>query len=278
MIHILGLSIGISAALVIFLIVYYEGSFDRFEPGKDRIYRVVLDASFNGSQGRSAAVPAPLGSAMQNKVTGLELTVPVFQFQDDASAKVSVVGNNPEKPVVYKKQKEIVFTNGQYFELLDYKWLAGSPKTSMENPFSIVLTESRAYQYFPSIPLDDIAGKQVTYNDDLLTTISGIVEDLHENTAFTSVEFISLSTIFNTNLQDRFMMTVWNDWMAYSQLFVKLTKGSNKLAVEDQVKKMFKKYNPDNNPSNSITFHLQPLNEMHFDANYPGVGQRRRQN
>jgi len=42
-INVSGLAIGISAALVIFLIVYYEFSFDKFEKDGDRIYRVVLD-------------------------------------------------------------------------------------------------------------------------------------------------------------------------------------------------------------------------------------------
>ncbi|HKO82813.1 MAG TPA: ABC transporter permease, partial [Chitinophagaceae bacterium] len=67
-INILGLSIGISAALVIFLIVYYEFSFDKFEKDGDRIYRVVLDAKFNGVEGHSAAVPAPLSKAIQTEV------------------------------------------------------------------------------------------------------------------------------------------------------------------------------------------------------------------
>jgi uncharacterized BrkB/YihY/UPF0761 family membrane protein len=51
LINVLGLSIGISAALVIFLIVYYEFSYDRFEPEGERIYRVVLDARFSGTEG-----------------------------------------------------------------------------------------------------------------------------------------------------------------------------------------------------------------------------------
>jgi len=82
-INISGLSIGISAALVMFLIVYYEFSYDKFEPDADRIYRVVLDAKFNGTEGHSSAVPAPLGSAIENEVTGVEKTIPVFQFQGD---------------------------------------------------------------------------------------------------------------------------------------------------------------------------------------------------
>src|SRR5919112_1971318 len=102
LINVLGLAIGISSALVIFLIVYYEFSFDKFEKNGDRIYRVVLDAKFGGNEGHSAAVPAPLGAAIQNEVTGVENTVPVFQFQGDATAKVSL--SNSNQTTVFKKQ------------------------------------------------------------------------------------------------------------------------------------------------------------------------------
>ncbi len=107
-INVLGLSIGISAALVMFLIVYYEFSYDKFEPDQSRIYRVVLDAKFSGTEGHSAGVPAPLGAAIENEVTGVELTVPIFQFQGDATAKVAVQTNNHDEPVIYKKQPGVV--------------------------------------------------------------------------------------------------------------------------------------------------------------------------
>ena len=45
-INIIGLAIGISASLVIFIIVQYDFSFDKFENGGDRIYRVVSDMKF----------------------------------------------------------------------------------------------------------------------------------------------------------------------------------------------------------------------------------------
>src|SRR6188768_3859176 len=77
-INVLGLSIGISAALVIFLIVFYEFSYDNFEKDGNRIYRVVLDAKFGGTEGHSAAVPAPLSAAIEREVTGVEQTVPVM--------------------------------------------------------------------------------------------------------------------------------------------------------------------------------------------------------
>ena len=275
-INVLGLSIGISSALIIFLIACYEFGYDQFEPGKERIYRVVLDAKFSGNEVHSAAVPAPLSSAIQTEVTGVEETVPVMQFQGDASAKVSIVKKGADKPVVFKKQPAIVFTNPGYFYLLPFKWLAGSPKSSLQNPLNVVLTESRAKQYFPSLQTSDIIGKQINYNDDFTATVSGIVKDLDEHTSFTAVEFISFATIVKTHLQDQFMMNVWNDWMAYSQLYVKLSKGSNTAQIETQFKTLLNKYNKDANKdaANTMSFLLQPLSDVHFNSLYSGVGQR----
>ncbi len=273
-INVLGLSIGISAALVIFLIAYYEFSFDKFEKDGDRIYRVVLDLKFNGTEGHSAAVPAPLSSAVQNEVTGIDETVPVMQFQGDATAKVFVM-NNSGKPVIYKKQPNIVFTNPQYFQLLPYQWLAGSRQTSLKDPFTVVLTESKAQLYFPDVTAADIIGKQVTYND-ITVTVSGIVKDLNEYTSFTADEFISFATIAKTNLQDQFMMDVWKDWMGYSQLYVKISKGNTPGRTETQLKGLLQKYNKNANKdaNNTMAFHLQRLSDIHFNTKYAGVGQR----
>ncbi len=274
-INVLGLSIGISAALVIFLIVHYELSFDKFEKNPDRIHRVVLDVKYSGDEGHSSAVPAPLSNAIQNEVSGVEETVPVMRFQGDGTAKVEVIDNN-HKPVVYKKQSEIIFTNNQYFEVMPFKWVIGSLETSLKEPFSVVLTESRAKQYFPGIAMNNIPGKQITYNDDVKTTVTGIVKDLNETTDFTSLEFISFPTIAKTNLQDRFMMNVWNDWMAYSTLYLKLADGTNAKRIEGQLKSLLKKYSKEANKDdkNTMSFHLQPLSDIHFNTTYSGFGMR----
>ncbi len=275
-INVLGLSIGICASLIIFLIVFYEFSFDKFEKDSDRIYRVVIDAKFGGVDGHSAAVQAPLANAIQKEVTGVELTVPVMQFQGDATAKVSVQKTASTQPLLFKKQPNIVFTNPQYFYLLPFKWIAGTPNTSLKNPFNVVLTESRAHEYFPSLPASDIIGKQINYNDDITVTVSGIVKDINQQTAFNAAEFISYATIAQTHLQDQFMMNVWNDWMAYSQLYVKLSTGRNASQIETQLKTLLAKYDKDANKdaANTLKFHLQPLNDVHFNNLYASVGGR----
>jgi ABC-type antimicrobial peptide transport system permease subunit len=273
-IHILGLSIGISAALVIFLIVRYEFGFDTFEKDSDRIFRVVMDTHFNGMEGHSAAVPAPLSEAMRDEVSGLEATVPVMKFQGDATVTVQVMRDN--KPVIFKQQPDVVFTNDEYFELIPFTWIIGSPEVSLKEPFSVVLTETRARQYFANMPVADIIGKQLVYNHDLQFTVTGIVHDIEESTDFTAREFLAHATIAKTSLQQNFMMTVWNDWMAYSQVYVKLKNANRTVSVEKQLRTLLDKYHKDANKdaANNMAFRLQPLRDIHFNSLYAGFGQR----
>ena len=276
-INVLGLSIGISASLVIFLIVHYEMSYDRFEPARNSIYRVVMDLHFNGNDGHASAVPAPLGKAIKDETTGVDQTVPLFQFQGDATAKVAILYSNPDKPIVYKKQANIIFTNNDYFKMMAYDWVAGSAQTALQKPFEAVISESRAKQYFPSVSLASVIGKQITYNDSVKAFVTGIVKDIDENTFFDAKEFISLPTVFQLGLKDDFMMNEWKDWMGYSQLVVKLAPNSNAARIEAQLKTILTKYNPEaaKDSSRLMSFKLQPLNDIHFNNVYGGgVGHR----
>ncbi len=274
-INVLGLAIGISAALVIFLIGHYEFSYDNFENDKDCIYRVVMNAKFNGTEGYSAAVQAPLANAVAHEMSGIEATVPSMTFQGDGTAKVTIERENANA-VEYKKQGDIIFTNPDYFKLLSFTWIAGSQEVALKDPFSIVLTESRANQYFPGIALTDLPGKKVIYNDTMTVYVRGVVKDLNEHTSFTAQEFISYATIAKTNLQYNFMMDKWDDWMAYCQLYVKLAKGATAQAEEAQLKTILNKYNAAANKdaNNSMAFKLQPLSDLHFNATYNAFGQR----
>ncbi|MGV3763260.1 ABC transporter permease [Parapedobacter sp.] len=270
--NMLGLSIGISSALVISLIVYYEFSFDTFQQDNDRIYRVVLDANFNGFKGHSAGVPAPLGRTIQKSLTGIEQTVPVFQFPGDATANIRIEGDNASEPRLFKKQRHIVFTNSEYFNLLGYRWVSGGQADAIEQPFTVVLTESRAQLYFPDFPPTAVIGKRLDYND-ITLTVAGIVRDLDKPTDFRGKEFISLATIqAATPLKDNFMMDVWNDWMAYSQLFIKLSEGYAASAIQTQLNNFYQRHNAES--GREITLRLQPLHDIHFNTNYPSVDGR----
>src|SRR5436190_18085485 len=140
LINIVGLAIGICASLVIYLVVSYDFSFDKFEKDRNRIYRIVSTMHFPDQEFKNSGVPMPVPPAVNKEVTGIEVTAPFHTGNGDLN--VSVVGDG--KPVVYKKQKDIIYADNNYFKLFSYQWLAGSTETSLQQPFTVVLTESRA--------------------------------------------------------------------------------------------------------------------------------------
>src|SRR5580692_10614526 len=72
-INIVGLSIGISASLVIFLLVQYDFTFDKFEKDSSRIYRIVAHGKNNGGTWQNGCLAEPMGAAAKKDVSGLEI-------------------------------------------------------------------------------------------------------------------------------------------------------------------------------------------------------------
>jgi ABC-type antimicrobial peptide transport system permease subunit len=270
-INVLGLAIGISAALVIFLIVHYDFSFDKFENGGDRIYRVVTEMKSAGNPLSLEGVPSPLPDAVKKEVSGLEETVGFQQY--NGLPKVSIPINNGQKPAVYKNQLDVIYADNHYFKIIPYQWLAGSPITALTEPHKLVLTEQRARTYFPDKNIADIIGKQIIYDDSIKLTVSGIVKNLTENTDFKFKEFASISTIYDGGVAGLKGNYAWGEWGSIngaSQLFIKLAAGSSVQNIESQLKTLLKKYNKDANRDNRNTtvFRLQPLDDLHFNSAY----------
>ena len=133
-INIIGLSIGISAALTIYLIVNYDFTFDQFHKDSDRIYRIVTNYTFSGEIGYNGGVCGPLAEAVKNDVTGLESSAPFFtlyQFN-------TIIPNATKNPAKFKNQEGVILADQRYFNMFQYKWLVGSVKTSLNAPYQVV--------------------------------------------------------------------------------------------------------------------------------------------
>ena len=269
LINITGLAIGISASLVIYLIVSYDFGFVKFEKDGDRVYRVVSDMKFPDNDFKNSGVPMPLISTAQKELTGIELFVPFSTPNGDMNVLIS---NDLGKPDLYKKQTDILFADNNYFKMLGFTWLAGSQLNSLGEPFSVVLTESRAKIYFPYGDVSKIIGKTITYNDSIQATVTGIVKDLAAITDFTFKEFISYKTIENSGLGSNFGWGEWGSVNSSNQFFIKLNKGANNTAVTKQVQQLFDKNQKDAYLKN--IFSLQPLRDIHFNSDYGNFGKR----
>ena len=267
-INIMGLSIGISAALVIFLIVHYDLSFDKFHKDSYRIYRIVTEGRYEGSLGHMRGTPMPLADVVAKELTGVEITAPFYEL---SGQRVSIPAPGKE-PILFRHQSGVIFASQQYFSLLDYQWLAGSSHTALQNPFQVVLTEERAKTYFPSLNPTAMIGRTITYFDSIPVVVTGVVKEPEGNTDFVFREFISFPTISTSALKDGYPET-WDGFSSAMQLFIKLSKEEKPGPVAARLKRIQEKYDPDaeansKNGKNFRTFLLQPLSDLHLDGEY----------
>lgn len=266
-INVAGLAIGISASLIIFLIVLYEFSYDKFHKDRERIYRVVTNMHFPGQDFKNSGVPGPLPAAMRSEIPGLESST-VFWLANEA--KVSIPSANKEN-IVFKKQKDIAYVDDQYFNFIDYKWLAGSPGNALNSPNKVVLTESRAKKYFSFKNINDAIGQTIIYDDSVNTTVSGIVKDLDQVTDLVSKEFISLPTYIESLKIDHGYQE-WGSVNSASQFLIKLKKGVDTATINHQLAALRKKNEKD---SYLATDHfLQSLSDIHFNPEFDAFDQR----
>ena len=264
-INIIGLTIGISAALVIYLIVHYDFTFDKFHKDGDRIYRVVSNFTYEGQPGYNSGVSGPIPNAVKTQVTGVQASAPLFSL---LQTDTYVPGKSGR--VKYKEQNDIIVTDKAYFDIFEYKWLAGSASSSLNEPNQVVLTSDRAEKYFPGLNYDQIIGRTVTY-DTIRTTVTGIIESIKEHTDFPYNDFISFATTStNNDLKKRLSLNNWGGTSPERQLFVKLMPQTQPGAIEQQLNDLLKKNEQkrDDNKGNTHTLHLQSLADIHFNANY----------
>ena len=264
-INILGLAIGISASLVIYLLVSYHFSFDKFEKDKDRIYRVVSAFNFSGENYYNSGVTSPMGAAIKKEITGLDAVVPFRTW--NGSAKISIPRAKGQT-VVFKKQDNLVFADENYFNLFGYNWLAGSAKTSLLQPYQIVLTQSAAALYFPKMQASKIIGKHFYIDDSIAVTATGVVKDITANTDFTFKVFVSQPTLETASLRPN-NYNNWDNTNGASQLYIKLAEGTSPVTIQKEIIALYNRNHKKEAGDNSKTSYiLQPLKDIHFNSDY----------
>src|SRR5665213_2456212 len=262
LINVLGLSIGISSALIIFMVVEYDFSFDKYEPAKERIYRIVTE----GDDWKNSGVPAPVHETVKSSVTGFETVAPIFLYNGDGP-KIGIPQGNNKPLKVFKKQENFAFADNNYFKIFPHEWLAGNPKVSLQNPYNIVLTKSLAQLYFPNVSANDVMGKTVVFDDTLHATITGIIKDLKVNSDFKFKALVSLSTISSGNLKPVYNWGEWDNINSISQVIVKLLPGVQPEQINKQLTAYFKEHKAD--PEDSKVIHrLQPLSDVHTNTDF----------
>ncbi|MGC1632779.1 MAG: FtsX-like permease family protein [Gelidibacter sp.] len=258
-INIISLAIGLSASFVIGLMVYYDFTFDKFHTDGDLIYRITTVYTSPEEVDYNYGVSVPLIAEVKHNVTGLHQSTSFFTAEPSRvmNASFSKAFTTPEK---------VIYADADFFKFLSYEWLAGHPKTAIDGPNKVVLTERRAKKYFPNKSYNDILGEILIYDDSVSTTVTGIVANFKNRTDFTFEEIISLETGKQSYLKDQITDENWNNTSSMTQLFVRLNDKKAISNVQSQLDALAKKNESKDalKYSSHRSFYLQPLKELHF--------------
>ncbi|NLR65175.1 FtsX-like permease family protein [Chitinophaga varians] len=258
LLNILGLVTGISAALVVYLVVFYESGFNKAVPRGNDVYRIVSTISFSGDSVKNSGVTVPVIAVAETNIPQIEKAV--HFFINNTTDRITVDGKD------FPNKEDVIFADRNYMDLLGYEWLGGNAATALSQPLSVVLTKERARLYFPGLPVDQVLGKQVLYDDSIRVTVTGVVKDLSHTTDFWFGEMISMSTLeSNSSFKQIYLDQDWSSTSSSTQLLVKLRP----FARPEDAAAVLKSYvEPHNTKDSKMVLSLQPLSDLHFNTDF----------
>src|ERR1700722_10152588 len=126
--NILGLSIGMTAAVLILLWVRNEMSFDGYHPDADKIFR--LTESQNNNQWVWEGTPLPLADAAKKTIPEIDKIARI----SEGNWPVFNLNNNP----VY--EKNCAYIDDDWFSIFQYDFIEGNANSFGSNLYSVILT------------------------------------------------------------------------------------------------------------------------------------------
>lgn len=209
-INVFGLTIGLTCCMLISLYIFHEYSYDQFHEKGDRIYQLNTVFKENGEERASATVPAAMAAALQQDYPEIEETTRLLRLWEDDKTLMKYDKDGMSK-VFYETNGYVA--DASYFDIFTYNFIEGNPKTALEDPNSLVVTEEIAKKIFGD---QSAIGKQVrissSTNGDHEYTITGVFkphqQPTHLNPRFImSVKggglenfFLNSTTLLNNNM------------------------------------------------------------------------------
>ncbi len=226
-INVTGLTLGLACCLLIFFTVRYELSFDAHQKNVDQLYRLVQHFKKRGEKGFNPGMPLPVLAALKNDFPEIKNQVACTYAIKETLITIDKKGN---KKKISDPFYAISFIAPEFFNMLDYKWLKGSPSTSLTSPGSVVLTETQAKKYFGN---DEPMGKTIRVNNHMNFVVTGLLADPPLTTNFPFQTMLSFSS-----LKEYGAFTNWDDWASTyggGQVYLKLPQSITQQKFEKQL-------------------------------------------
>lgn len=263
LINIAGLAIGMACFLLIFLFVQDELSYDRYHNNSKWIYRITAEAYVAEKAIHAASTPAPLGPTLIN------------EFPEVLKA-ARILNSSSERLVSFGQKKfyesRFFFADPSVFDVFTYPFKKGDPKTALNEPYSVVITEETAEKYFGN---EDPVGKVINVNNRADYRITGVLKDIPRNSHFNLDFLASFITLAETNKR---LSEDWGNLSYFTYCLLRqdcLPAELEKklpLIVKKYVGKYFESFKGMLSDKiieewkSAFKFHLQPLTKIHLHS------------
>jgi|SRR6218665_958171 len=266
LLNIFGLSVGLAACLLLFMVVRYEMSYEKFLPGNDKIHRIVIkDVNIDGEE-YGSGIPYPALDALRLDMPDLAVGA---MFASDGS-QVTVLGKDPNAAAGKKfiEEKGVFFADPELFSVFKHTWMVGSPAL-LSQPDVTVLTQKLATKYFGN--WQDAVGQYLRLDNALNLKVVGILKDIPDNTDLR----LAIVTSFITSKNNPSLFGYNTDWGSTTsnfQLYAALSDGMTEETINKRLADFSEKHYPKSKSRKSRTNFLQPLDQIHFDARFDNYG------
>lgn len=266
LLNVLGLAVGIASCILLFLVVKYELSYDKFLPGHESVYHIITkDKETNGEE-YTPGVPFPLYDAIKVDMPDVKAGSLFSSF----GSQMTVLGNDPNA-VIGKKFIEdtgVFYGDANIFSVLQFPWLAGSPGV-LDEPNMTVLTQGIADKYFGN--WQSAVGQYIRLDNAITVKVAGILKDIPGNSDFPFRVVTSFITAKNnpgvTGYNPR-----WGSTTSNYQVFVRKPDNMPEAQLATALAAFSKKHFPDAPGKTKREVLLQSLGEVHFDARVGNFG------
>jgi predicted permease len=173
LLNLIGLATGLACALLIYLWVNDEMSYDKFHENSDRIYQLMETRNYPGHTGISDESSGLLSETVATQMPGVEYAAaeaPASWFQKFTLS----VG---EKNIKASGQ----YVGKDYFKIFSFKFLEGNRNDVLKDKNSIVISEDLAKKLFGTT--ENIIGKSIRFQQDTNFFVSGVFENIPHNSS-----------------------------------------------------------------------------------------------
>ncbi|MCF0061030.1 ABC transporter permease [Dyadobacter chenwenxiniae] len=264
--NVLGLSVGVAACLLLYVVYTYESGFDKFHSKADRIYRIVRQNDYpTGQTDYTPGSPLPYYAALKVDMPQIGTIVPVWGTLEPQVTILGKDANNQTSKKKFYEDNDGLLTVPEFFDLFDFPFLIGS-RTVLKDPNVIVLSQRRAEKYFGK--WQEAMGQYVKINNKTVMKVGGIIANPPLNTDFPIDIVVSYESKRQQPLAFGFGgFESWGGTSSNDQLFVLLPENVAPASINKLfVKFVAKHYNKKENAQ--IKQFLAPLADQHHDKRF----------